>query len=155
MSTKETLETNFPGLTTSQYEITSPEDPGYNCIAWAAADRQRWWEPDPMGTCYWPKTVSRVYSLAAYATLYASLGYEPCDNDRYEEGFEKIALFAKGDRPTHAARQVAPEIWTSKLGRHVDIGHQLRSLSGQNYGSVVLIMKRAMIGKTAEQIPDL
>lgn len=40
------LEELFPGLRETEYTLTSPEDRGYNCIAWAAGDLSRWWWPD-------------------------------------------------------------------------------------------------------------
>jgi hypothetical protein len=52
--------------------------------------------------------------------------------------------------PTHAARQVAADRWTSKLGELEDIEHSLRDLEGAVYGSVVQIMKRAVPTDGAE-----
>ena len=65
-SRKTTLETVFPGLRHSSYAITSAPSVDYNCIAWAAEDSGRWWEPDPLLIYYWPPTVPRDYTLAAY-----------------------------------------------------------------------------------------
>ena len=47
-------------LTDSVYRITSPKDRAYNCVAWAAGDSVRWWEPGASGhivdgvSYYWP-----------------------------------------------------------------------------------------------------
>jgi len=35
------LESLFPGLRVSGYVVTSPEDIRYNCLAWAAEDKER------------------------------------------------------------------------------------------------------------------
>ena len=68
-----------------------------------------------------------------------------CEEDDYEVGFEKVALFADGSgEPTHAARQVSETGWTSKVGRLHDIRHPLRALEGEAYGRVVRIMKRSL-----------
>ena len=44
--------------------------------------------------------------------------------------------------PTHAARQLASGLWTSKLGHSEDIEHDLRALEGDTYGMVALLLKR-------------
>jgi hypothetical protein len=140
------LETLFPGLRTTSYRVTSPPSRDYNCIAWSAGDTLNWWWPvgDPFDEPrFWPASVARELTLAAFLAAFASLGYEPCDDTTLESGFEKIALFAdKHDKPTHACRQLEAGCWTSKLGRSEDIEHDLHALEGNIYGRVVLVMKR-------------
>jgi len=136
------LEQVFPGLQTTAYELTSPNDPRYNCIAWAAEDHKRWWEPDPMGVAYWPPGVPRRYSVAAYEQAFRSIGYADCSDDTWEEGATKVALFAEGGKPTHAARRISEGRWTSKLGRSVDISHELQGITGDSYGDVVTMLRR-------------
>ncbi len=120
------LEEFFPGLRNTPYRETSPQDPRYNCIAWAAGDAYTWWEPDQFGQYTWPPGTRREYTLAAYAAAYAQLGYDSCDSPVREPGVEKVAIFVdtKGI-PTHAARQLPSGRWTSKLGRNVDVEHEL------------------------------
>jgi hypothetical protein len=43
------LEDMFPGLRGQPYEITSPRELRYNCIAFIAGDTSRWCWPDPTG----------------------------------------------------------------------------------------------------------
>lgn len=138
------LEEIFPGLAKGGYRITSPTDPDYNCIAWAAGDTSNWWWPGPdMKREYWPPGVTREVTLAAFQAVFASLGYLVCQGEEVEPGFEKIALFADAQgRPKHGARQLPEGRWTSKLGKREDIEHALRDLEGAVYGSVVLVMKR-------------
>jgi len=50
------LESLFPGLRGSGFVETSPEDIRYNCVAWAAEDKDRWWWPDE--DSYWPEGVA-------------------------------------------------------------------------------------------------
>jgi hypothetical protein len=38
---KDDLEQSFPGLRTGHYQVTSPADNTYNCVAWAAHDAAR------------------------------------------------------------------------------------------------------------------
>ena len=136
----------FPALATSDYEITSLADPAYNCIAWAAEDTARWWEPVPipLPSYYWPEGVSLELTLASYVQAFESLGYRVCDDDSLESGFMKIALYVSADGlPTHAARQLASGEWTSKLGKSVDIRHRaLTVLEGDMYGRVACVMRR-------------
>ena len=106
------------------FRTTSPASSDYNCIAWAADDPSRWWEPDPMGDYYWPENVSRRFTLESYLEAFKVLGYEVCHEESFESGFQKIAIYLKNDITSiHAARQLSNGNWTSKLGRSIDIEH--------------------------------
>jgi hypothetical protein len=35
----------FPRLSSENHHVTSPESRDYNCVAWAAEDTTRWWQP--------------------------------------------------------------------------------------------------------------
>jgi hypothetical protein len=137
----------FPGLQTSGFRVTSQASPNYNCIAWAAGDTERWWWPDPGDdAAYWPSGVSREETLAAFVATFATLGYHLCESDQPEAGYERVALFTGSDGvPTHAARQLPSGRWTSKLGMREDIDHALHDLSGDVYGAVTLVLRRAVI----------
>jgi hypothetical protein len=133
----------FPNLASSNYRITSPQTPEYNCIAWAAEDTERWWWPDQNLTAYWPKSIARLSTLEAFTEAFRSLGYEICDNDQHETGVEKVAIYAGSlNEPTHAARQLPTGRWTSKMGQWVDLEHDLEDLSGPEYGSPAVFLKR-------------
>lgn len=138
------LEQAFPGLRGTVYQVTSPEDERYNCIAWAAGDTKNWWwpdEPDHPESGHWPPGVPRMETLEAFRLASATLGYVVCNDDTLEPGQEKIALFALAGLPKHAARQLPSGRWTSKLGPMEDIEHALHDLTGLVYGAVVLLMK--------------
>ncbi|HZO88142.1 MAG TPA: hypothetical protein VFB38_07355 [Chthonomonadaceae bacterium] len=62
----EAIESTFPSLATSGYDITSPAAEDYNCIAWAAGETDRWWWPDPFSIGYWPEGVPRAETLEAF-----------------------------------------------------------------------------------------
>lgn len=131
----------FPGLDSCDWKITSPDEVDYNCFAWAAGDSSRWWEP--ITPYYWPKSVQRRNTLAAYQAAYETLGYEVCSDPELERGFDKIALYVGDGEPTHAARQTEGGSWSSKLGMLHDIEHStLEALEGKEYGRVALIMRR-------------
>jgi hypothetical protein len=139
----------FPGLI---YEITSPEDVKYNCIAWAAGFNNRIWWPDLSDTVYWPENIERRNTLANFIAAFGLLGYTVCDSIDidYEDGYEKIAIFICPDKktPKHAARQLISGAWASKLGFgqfSVDIEHTIESLNGGYYGIIGAVMKRLRV----------
>lgn len=135
----------FPRLAApAQFEITSKRTQTYNCIAWAAGEDKRKWWPDKMKVHYWPKGILREPSLPAFMSAFAAMGYKECEDEHFEAGFEKIAIFTKASKPTHAARQLANGKWTSKLGDEEDIEHELRGVEGLAYGEVRKIMKRPL-----------
>ena len=103
------LETIFPRLATTQYEVTSPETTDYNCIAWAAGSIDCWWWPDLDESFFWPTGIERHETLPAFIRAFAVLGYSECLTGDYEGDLEKVAVFAANGQPTHAARQL-PEI---------------------------------------------
>lgn len=133
----------FPNTNQEPFVQTSHVDVNYNCIAWAASDNTRWYEPDPFGNYYWPDGVSREYTIEAYINLYESLGYSRCDTGEFEDGYTKVAVFASGSWPTHAARQLQNGNWTSKLGKNIDVEHSIYGIQDGLYGQVVQFLKRA------------
>jgi hypothetical protein len=147
------LEDVFPGLRGQPFEVKSPKDDRYNCIAWAAGDNHNWWWPDLAHEDTWPGSVARVETIEAFRDAFATLGYAVCDHDLLEVGYEKVALFARAGAPKHAARQLPSGRWASKLGPMEDVEHALHDLTGMVYGSVVLVMRRPLPGtpgKTTE-----
>ena len=127
-------------LTTTGFEIHSPFDPSYNCIAFAAGDFTRWCWPD--ANSYWPAGVPRTVTQQSFVRAYSTLGYLDCFNGEPENEYEKIALFALNGVPTHAARLLRNGIWASKLGEAHDILHAITGVSGNTYGEVTCFMKR-------------
>jgi len=142
---RQEIERVFPQLITRGYSVTSPHTHEYNCIAWAVNDTTRWWWPDGMYTCYWPSAVPRIETIEAFVSAFESFGYAVCDNADYESGFEKISIFVDHNgTPTHAARQVGPDIWTSKIGNMEDIEHTVDGLDSPAYGHIATLMKRPL-----------
>ena len=141
------IESAFPKIRKEGYKITSVETPDYNCFAWAIDDKSKWWSPAADGGYYWPDGVPKNTAVKSFIKLYKiEGGYEPCDNDRVEKGFEKIAIYADtlGD-VTHVAKQKTSGKWTSKLGDWEDLEHNtLVALEGDFYGKAVQILKRAV-----------
>src|SRR5437763_1492127 len=69
---------NFPSLHSGNHHDTSPQDRGYNCIAWAAGRDDAWWDPtrsvDPTRKFYWPPNAPRDYKLTSLIMAYESVG---------------------------------------------------------------------------------
>jgi len=148
LSTDASFQRDFPRLRPHHCDLNSVSTatPNYNCIAWAASESDRWWEPDSQLNYYWPPNVVREYTLSAYIEAYRSLGYEICASEALEVDIEKVAIFADGDWPTHAARQLSDGKWTTKFGRAEDIDHiDLNCLTGGIYGRVHVFMQRIRI----------
>lgn len=141
------IERTFPNLGSTGYHITSLDTPEYNCIAWAAGVDNQWWWPDSNYESYWHPEAPRIETLEAFTELYGILGYSPCPNSEYEEGYEKVAIYVDAyGKPTHAARMLPSGKWTSKLGRLEDIEHDvLEGLNGRLYGSVAQVLRRPLI----------
>ena len=133
----------FPHSARYPFQVTSPEDSNYNCIAWACEDTEKWYWPDPSNFYYWPEAIDREETIQAFKALFESLGYEVCENDEWEDGYQKVALFAdQNNSPMHAARQLSNGIWTSKLGKDIDVEHHLFAMEEGFYGNVCLFMKK-------------
>ncbi|MHB8630513.1 MAG: DUF7689 domain-containing protein [Candidatus Limnocylindria bacterium] len=127
----------FPKL--HDFNITSDESWEYNCIAYVCDHADRWTWPDR----FWPKGVRKELTVKVFKNLFAGHGYSACNDGTLEGGWEKVALYARDGRVTHAARQLASGRWTSKLGRWHDISHpDAQSLEGPEYGTVAAFLRR-------------
>src|SRR6266511_3603730 len=133
----------YPNLAAEGHTPRSPKSPKYNCIAWAADDKTRWWWPS-IGY-YWPNGVPRANTVEAFVQAFGAIGYVECDdaecaNPAYEPGVDRIALYVLNGIPKHAARQIDATAWWSKMGRNIDLEHTLRALEGPYYGRVHKIL---------------
>lgn len=156
MTPREAVEAQLPRLADEQYRITSPEDPKYNCFAWAANDNTRLWSPTLLGGgVYWPPGIPARAHMDGVVEAYAMTGYARCESPDPEAGFEKIAIFAdKHGEPRHAARRLLSGGWASKLGDHVDIEHDnLAAVGGEFYGEPAVFMRRSLEDTAAPPAP--
>ncbi len=137
------LEALFPGLQTTRFRKIRDADPAYNCVAWIANDTsRRWWPVGGEAGIYWPPGVPPHETVEAFTMLLSTLGFRADADESVESGVEKVALFANcHDVPTLVARQLPTGLWTSKIGRLEVIEHELRALEGEEYGSVVSILR--------------
>ncbi len=132
----------FPNSQIEPLEITSPDTGNYNCIAWALEETDSNYWAQPADIFDWKPDVPREETLVSFVQLFQTVGYEICEKDDLERGFQKVALFAKDRLPTHAARQLPGGEWTSKLGILEDVRHSLFAISGGLYGEVAVILKK-------------
>ncbi len=148
------IEQDYPNLGNSKWKAKSPRTKDYQCIAWSACDTTRkWWPIGAPPIAYWPPTVPAEETVECFIQAFATLGYVPCESDRWEFGFQKVALYVDDDGvPSHMARQHFIGLgWLSKLGDWEDILHpELKNLEGrtqpepsQGYGRVAKILKRS------------
>jgi hypothetical protein len=138
----------FKLLVKTGYGVRSDKDPAYNCIAFAAGDETKKWDPGmiPLPGYYWPPGAKRGDDPDSLKSAFQAIGYEICTNGDVEIGFEKIAIYVnnKGNW-THAARQEKSGKWVSKLGEAEDIWHRTQHCFGDSeYGTVVYYMKRPL-----------
>ena len=140
-------------LTSGNHRVTSPDSDEYNCIAWAAEDTSNWWWPSQNPEdAFWPEGIDRMATLDAFQAAFMLRGFEPCLEDAFEPGYEKIAVYVLNDVPTHAARQLPNGRWTSKLGDQQDIEHDsVDAVSDRTYGRVELILRRPRAGEAERQ----
>lgn len=142
------LEALFPRLRDSGYVVTSDYDQHYNCVAFIAEDRRRWWEPEERGGWYWPPGLPRDdFGLDNYIRCFESLGFRRCDDASLEDDLEKIAIYADADGDfSHVARQLHDGWWSSKLGFYEDISHPSADVlfggRPQSYGENMIFMAR-------------
>jgi hypothetical protein len=133
---------NFPRLTAQNHRVTSPATQDYNCIAWAAGDTRRWWQP----AVFWPFPVAPTAGdIQTLVQAYQSLGFAVCADGNLEAGYEKVALYGNFFFYLHAARQLPSGQWTSKLGADVDIEHDTpKDVAEGLYGVVMYFMRRSV-----------
>ena len=147
-----------PSLRGSPYEPQSPRNPAYNCFAWAARVSDLWWEPPgALDWTDWPDDLPDWDTVENYVRRYERLDFVECADGDLEEGYEKIAIFADRDgAPSHAARQLPSGRWTSKLGKGIDIEHDLATIDGQPaIGTLARFMKRPSPGPPPPPAPGL
>lgn len=129
----------FPGLVSGEWCVIESSTPTYNCFAWSVSDKTRWLDPVPH--------IDNLYgngdgkpSFADFDAFYADThGLYP---QTAPDSNTLVALFAKGNTPTHAALVAGLEgcgsvPFTSKLGQGPLIAHDLYQIEGSVYGKPV------------------
>jgi hypothetical protein len=136
------LEEDCPTLKQCLYKITSPRDSRYNCVSYAVGDLTRFWYDVSVKGYYWPCGAGSAETLQGWTKVFEIHGYRETEDRSLEHEYEKVAIYASADGPEHVARQKASGVWTSKMGKGVNMEHTLEALEGKFYGQVVKIMRR-------------
>lgn len=130
------------------FSKTSEPDPFLNCFAYAYGATHGWFDPqyheiDVDIGITWPLPSSYGLTIQSFIELFESIGYEICEDGHLEARYEKVAIYASGSDPRHAARQMENGRWRSKLGKFQDIEHATpEEVSCYDYGEVSVFMKR-------------
>lgn len=145
------LEQFFPKMQSGGYDITSPRDKKYNCVAWAVGSVTLWWQlvDFPSRVWYWPLGIDRDDTLEGWVKVFQLHGYVVCEDASWEDGTEKVAIYVSTDAtPSHVAKQGENSRWKSKLGKGYDIEHDsleiLEGEEGQEYGKAMRFLRRSL-----------
>jgi len=142
MATRKNIEEWFPNIVGKDFKITNSTFE-FNCVAFTLDIYDDYvWVTEKS----WPyQNIPRILKVDSFEKLYELYGYEICDDNSYEIGYEKIAFYAKNNIPLHAAKQFV-NIWKSKISNLI-VDHELEWLCGNTtdaYGNIVFIMKRKL-----------
>jgi hypothetical protein len=133
------------------WAAASDPKPTYNCFGFALGYIQ-WWEP-PLyidgilanEEAVWPRGISETVQIEAFIEAAKSEGFSESKDAVWQDGVETIMLFfTERDRQfQHAAKQVSPGVWMSKMGFGSDIMHAVDGVDSMQYGKGRIYMKRA------------
>ncbi|WLA78991.1 DUF7689 domain-containing protein [Bradyrhizobium elkanii] len=149
----ERYKADFPSLSNVADKKTSESTTRYNCIAWAFEDNRKHWWPNHKRS-FWPMSALGQSAMGAFEKWFEADGWEICSGPEFEPGFKKIALYGIAGQPTHAARQLASGLWTSKLGNDIDLSHTLVDLVGPKYGMILRFYRKQTTPLPASVDPE-
>src|SRR3712207_2637074 len=92
---RQALVARYPRLASTYFRFTSPDDPSYNCYAFAGNDTRRCWAPHAFGGCHWPLGPQEEETVEIFVAAFGRLGYAPCESAEIEQGIEKVAIYAR------------------------------------------------------------
>ncbi len=102
------------------------------------------WAPGGYPGSQWPLQIDQSDGVGAFQQFFELHGFETCNSPTQEPGFVKLAIYALAGEFQHVARQLPNGQWTSKLGMLQDIEHALQVLEDARYGTVAILMRRAL-----------
>lgn len=154
MSLEKKIRQGFERLQPGDLTVTSDTTEKYNCIAWAVGDHTNWWWPSH--GYYWPEGVERSITIEAFTAAFSTVGFKPCADGKHADGVEKLALFTKNGKPTHASFSLPNGKWASKLGRDHDIEHlSVEGIGGAEYGDPTHFFCRKTPDPPRPKMPNL
>lgn len=136
-----------PGLHPGNSTARSERTVDYNCLAFAAGDMARWWEPYVIPPVqpgvFWPEGATPDNGVEHWIEALATVGFERCGDGGLEPAWVKVAILGRAGTAEHATRQLASGRWVSKLGDLEDIEHdEPGDVGGGAYGEVVQFLRR-------------
>lgn len=142
----------FPGLEPGEYKfVQNSERNNGNCIALSLNIPSPWIWPTAKGYVpsidstiaseFWPRNLSNDYTLDNFLEMYKLFGFQQTDEEGYEEGYWKNALYGHDENNiTHAAHLL-------KDGTFVKgplLIHQPKAIEGDVYGHIITYVKRVL-----------
>ena len=124
------------------FHLWSPCSYYYNCIAYAMGMEDRWIDVAHHPWHWWPP-VAKGDSGQDLIEAFRYLGFESCGmDDTIDRAYDKVALYQKDNRWTHAARVVDDGVYHSKFGSSYDGTHSRGDVLQKQYGEPFVIMRR-------------
>ena len=146
----------FPDLAFDKsFKVTSDCNRLYNCIGFAIGYQDLWISTvrDNIPWFWWPDAAPYDDLQDSLVRTFEYFGFEVCNNDMPEEGYDKVALYAKDGRWKHAARIIGSGVYHSKLGECFDIFHRdgdvlnLSTDPNNSYGTPFVFMRRKLLDR--------
>ncbi len=144
-SSRQSLTAGFPRLASDvNFKVTSPCTYAYNCIAFAMGVQDRWVDPAAISWHWWPDGVPKDNNPESLVAAFEKLSFVKCNDASFEGGFDKVALYSKDGKWTHAAiiKDARQNLYHSKFGASFDALHSGGNVLENVYGEVFQYMKR-------------
>ena len=149
----------FPDLEyDGSFFVNSDTNVFYNCIGFAIGYEDVWVAPSQRQSIpwfWWPDNVPFDDNPNSLIAAFHYFGFEECENDIIEKGYEKVALYSKDGKWKHAARIIGDNLYHSKLGECYDIYHRGGDVldkaknPSDSYGTPYKFMKRKLQDREA------
>ena len=144
----------FPNQTAANFNPLSPSTEEYSCFSWALQVTNQVIWPDDDDDHAWAVDMPRDETVGSFQAFSERAGFEQCQTDAAEAGYEKIAFYTQNGLVKHVARLQPNGRWTSKMGEGADGEHPtLAVFEGPGFGYVTLIMRRRNTGPP--KLPEL
>lgn len=126
------------------FKLTSEPTYRHNCIAFAMGMEDRWVDVAQVPWHWWPPApIPKDENQESLVKAFEYFGFERCDmNDQMEEGYDKVLLYSREGKWTHAALITRDGVCHSKFGESFDGEHSAGSVLEKEYGLPFQMMKR-------------
>ncbi len=141
----------FPDLEDDgSFIVSSDHNWFYNCIAFAIGYNDIWISigREHIPWFWWPDSAPYDLNPDSLIKVFEYFGFQLCTNDLIESDYDKVALYVKDGKWTHAARVIDNGVYHSKLGECYDINHRSGDVLNRankpndSYGAPFVFMRR-------------